>query len=714
MKLLKPSWVHHDDKPIFSIDVHQECLKFATGGQGLDSGRVVIWNLVPVLSEKVEQDESVPKLLCQLDNHLACVNCVRWSPNGQMLASGSDDKLVMIWRMSKNSLFQKTYGKSVTLENGTGGAADLLIENPELLADAHEKPKAPTLPTAITTNTISPNADVIPQCSMKIAETLNGYHNPAATYTVNSIGSEERTNNIGGLRKQTETRTADGKRRITPVFVAPNQDVGESKTTPDDNVSHSQLVTPLSSNTTATNAPAPSVPTADVSESDTNTLAKPMITEAQEICLDARLVKTTISAAKLHPQKADNSSVRTFPLIVATKSSTNATTAPTTKTTTTTNASFKPYQASTTGPKLVINHNTKCEFQKTALDHRVHVHNGYLSTGSGFLAKVTGYNMLRPAQIEKLWEILVGSPIVNLNFCYKYVMLCSLDGTLRLMDMKTGVATLPVISISTAAVQCAFCPSSRLVGVVSDCGTVRIWHIAERRIFLAATYNEIGSKLGTVVQFNITEDGVPMILFANGNAYSYSSQLQSWLALNTKDPIIRHGVQTTIPKDFQKNYVSYPLISTQAATNTFAAKSTSVDMNMHDWQSSAKLSFIENQIMLSEAINSPDELIFWYNMYAYQLAMSGTEQRLRLLLDDLLGPSPRNVSAAHKILSVPKHQLLASVLNILKTHIKWQRLYMEYHELFDYCSNIISTDTDDMDVDMSSANTNADTVTKNN
>lgn len=122
------------------------------------------------------------------------------------------------------------------------------------------------------------------------------------------------------------------------------------------------------------------------------------------------------------------------------------------------------------------------------------------------------------------------------------------------------------------------CPSGRLVGVVTDCGTLRIWRIEERRIFLAVTCHEIGGKLGTVVQFVITEDGVPMILFSNGNAYSYSKQLQSWLVLSTKDPIIRHGLQTTIPKDFQKNYFSYPLISTQAATNTFAAKNTSVDM----------------------------------------------------------------------------------------------------------------------------------------
>lgn len=83
------------------MDVHHECGKFATGGQGSDSGLVVIWNLKPVLSEKAELDASVPKVLCRMDNHLACVNCVRWSQSGLMLASGSDDKLVMIWRQSK-------------------------------------------------------------------------------------------------------------------------------------------------------------------------------------------------------------------------------------------------------------------------------------------------------------------------------------------------------------------------------------------------------------------------------------------------------------------------------------------------------------------------------------------------------------------------------------------------------------------------------------
>lgn len=89
------------DKPIFSVDVHPDGNKFATGGQGNDSGRVVIWNLNPVLSEKAELDKTIPKVLCQLDNHLACVNCVRWSMNGVLLASGGDDKIIMIWKKGK-------------------------------------------------------------------------------------------------------------------------------------------------------------------------------------------------------------------------------------------------------------------------------------------------------------------------------------------------------------------------------------------------------------------------------------------------------------------------------------------------------------------------------------------------------------------------------------------------------------------------------------
>lgn len=101
MLFLKPVWVRHEDnKPIFSVDIHPKGGRFVTGGQGGEGGRIVIWNIAPVLSEDDEVDPKVPKMLCQMDNHLACVNVVRWSCQGHLLASGGDDKLVMIWKLT--------------------------------------------------------------------------------------------------------------------------------------------------------------------------------------------------------------------------------------------------------------------------------------------------------------------------------------------------------------------------------------------------------------------------------------------------------------------------------------------------------------------------------------------------------------------------------------------------------------------------------------
>ncbi|KAK3595749.1 hypothetical protein CHS0354_025378 [Potamilus streckersoni] len=110
MRLLKPTWVSHDGQPIFSVDIHPDGTRFATGGQGNDAGKIIIWNMGPVRDEKEEKDEDVPKSLCQMDNHLACVNCVRWSRDGKYLASGGDDKLVMIWQTSRYGVGSTVFG----------------------------------------------------------------------------------------------------------------------------------------------------------------------------------------------------------------------------------------------------------------------------------------------------------------------------------------------------------------------------------------------------------------------------------------------------------------------------------------------------------------------------------------------------------------------------------------------------------------------------
>lgn len=62
-----------------------------------------------------------------------------------------------------------------------------------------------------------------------------------------------------------------------------------------------------------------------------------------------------------------------------------------------------------------------------------------------------------------------------------------------------------------------------------------------------------------------------------------------------------------------------------------------VNRSNDDWKHTARLSFIENQIKICESINSPVELELWYSMLGLHLAQHGTERRIRILLDELLG-----------------------------------------------------------------------------
>ncbi|XP_076280126.1 histone cell cycle regulator-like protein isoform X3 [Lasioglossum baleicum] len=151
MKLVKPNWVTHDGYPIFSVDIHPDGKRFATGGQGGDSGRVVIWNMEPVVNEIAELDENIPKMLCQLDNHLACVNCVRWSNNG-LLASGGVDKLIMIWRLSGGVGGSSMFGGKSSVE--TWRCIATLRSHEADVLDLAWAPHSPWLASASVDNSV--------------------------------------------------------------------------------------------------------------------------------------------------------------------------------------------------------------------------------------------------------------------------------------------------------------------------------------------------------------------------------------------------------------------------------------------------------------------------------------------------------------------------------------------------------------------------------
>eukprot|EP00698_Gefionella_okellyi_P021456 TRINITY_DN6966_c0_g1_i1.p1 TRINITY_DN6966_c0_g1~~TRINITY_DN6966_c0_g1_i1.p1 ORF type:complete len:466 (+),score=62.83 TRINITY_DN6966_c0_g1_i1:81-1478(+) len=89
MKLLTPQISWHEQQPLMAIDVDTSG-RIATGGT---DHTVKIWKLTLGDDCKIEYRASI-------DRHEKPVNAVRFSPNGELLASAGDEGLILLWRLN--------------------------------------------------------------------------------------------------------------------------------------------------------------------------------------------------------------------------------------------------------------------------------------------------------------------------------------------------------------------------------------------------------------------------------------------------------------------------------------------------------------------------------------------------------------------------------------------------------------------------------------
>uniref|UniRef100_A0A182IV44 Protein HIRA n=1 Tax=Anopheles atroparvus TaxID=41427 RepID=A0A182IV44_ANOAO len=922
MKIFQPSWVHHDEKSIFSIDIHPSGERFATGGQGCDSGRVVIWNMAPVLNEEAEDNKSVPRILCQMDNHLACVNCVRWSGNGIMLASGGDDKLVMIWKKTVGGsggigAFGGS-GKSVehwrcisTLRGHAGDVLDLAwspqdrwiascsVDNTIIIWDAQHFPKivhvlkghtglvkgvtwdpvgkfiasqsddrslkvwkttdwscfktitepfeecggtthvlrlswspdGQYLVSAHAMNGGGPTAQIIERDGWKCDKDFVGHRkavtcvrfhnsilkrlapktNKLQQYCCLAIGARDRSLSIWltalqrplvvihdlfqdsildlswscdgytllacsgdgkiaclqftaqelgtplseedknilyqrmygknanydltvqaekemivensdflnvsksnpvpptlvpqqqrpgankqdgtshattGSRnvqpthpmtiqssssslsqtptpilKQIETKTADGKRRITPMFIPLNDDNGAV-------VNATNVPSSIEFGSKSSGEGISNVELKQIASEEHETAAAPSVNVINvaepAFKLDNRLKK----AVTVPPQKADPMPQTEH---VAGSSTLNPP-APNQKLVDRTRQSTY-----TTGKATVIQGNSFKAFGEV----RVQVQNNSVKTSYGTLCRVVGMSVNAQRMERKIWETVVGSPVVCFAVGAKYAIICSQDHTIRVLDIKAGTPVFPVVSLTSSAIQSAFSSNSQLVGVVTESGILRIWNVSEKSVVLSTNCSEIMSG-SYVTILHISDQGMPFIVLSNGSSYCYCRKLDSWMLLNSSDPIIRHGLIGNKAHAPVRNIKVYPLSTIQSYGNFSGPKTNSfAELHSASWQTPASIAFIENQIKICEMISSPTELKYWYSMLGFQLALNGSEEKIRQVLDELLGASHSIDNRMDEddnpsVLGISKYVLMEDVLNHLKSQTKWQRIYTEY------------------------------------
>ncbi|GEQ70069.1 hypothetical protein JCM33374_g3745 [Metschnikowia sp. JCM 33374] len=119
MRILKLPWLSH--RECYALDVNKSGTKLASGG--LD-GKVKVWDLQSIikyqekpvdgladgnsefqnLSRRMDEPSGLlERPLASMNRHNGVVTSVKFSPDGRFLASGSDDKIVLIWEKDDES-----------------------------------------------------------------------------------------------------------------------------------------------------------------------------------------------------------------------------------------------------------------------------------------------------------------------------------------------------------------------------------------------------------------------------------------------------------------------------------------------------------------------------------------------------------------------------------------------------------------------------------
>lgn len=337
-----------------------------------------------------------------------------WSHDGYILLACSGDGTVACLQFNedqlgkplseddKNSLYQRMYGKDATIDISSQAEKEMIIENSDLLSITMEKPRGPPV--------------LLP--SSQVKET------PPATFKAPQISSASAPSPNKPILKQVETKTADGKRRITPMFIPLTEESpAATMELSSSSQARSQIVIEKKTE----------LPIMDTTSKVQQQQHQQVTPITEPLKLDTRLVYRDT------PQKPKSSfgdaNLLASPAMITTKNAI-------------------PIVRMNAGKAQPI---TGGQCVKIINDFRVQVVNDCNKTQFGTISRVVCINMSQQqASDKKTWELVVGSTITAFCICSKYVLIGAMDGSVRLIHIKNGRLVVPVLTQASPIVLSAF------------------------------------------------------------------------------------------------------------------------------------------------------------------------------------------------------------------------------------------------------------------
>ena len=271
------------------------------------------------------------------------------------------------------------------------------------------------------------------------------------------------------------------------------------------------------------------------------------------------------------------------------------------------------------------------------------------------------------------WSLFLHSPVLLLRASQAVTAVCGNDKTLVLVSTATGRVLVSRILLNNDPFQLRV--SSHYVAIATVNATLSVFDVTRSRSLVSGTsfHHLLKAAAGGTtdgINIEITETGVPVVMTTN-QSYGYHYLMECWVELTHHKEAAQMN-PSTIGTDIS----THPLDHIQSVTGSRTSSTTTLS------STEGCLSFLESQLFRSSCLRSSVEYESLLKRYVTYLVNQSLSERLRevfMLLVSCYSDTGQGVVPA----SVVSGSTLNELLSVIATNTNLQRLYAELKLVFD-------------------------------
>ena len=552
---------------------------------------------------------------------------ITWSLTGyEVMASSLDGTVVYLSFNEKeigrflpkdqlNSLYERLYGISPNAASSTDYG---VIEDPQLLKFVDNEPTVENTPDKME---------------------VQGSQAEIPDYVASLPSFSSKSSNQRTIINQIETRTKDGRRRITPTLV-------------------SQPIRPVSSpsnqkpSSSLTPPPAPDVGNTHQCKQPEVSVGSTAIQPEKKANLELNLnieASSSVTAAVIRPlpqiqpgTKRKNEDEKTTG-----KKSKRAKTEATVVTTP--HKMTQRYSSVSTTAKLSVPE------LKGSLQIQLSIDGKGVSLEVENKEKMATLKCFSEGDTRPTWSAALVQPALCIAGSYQVVVAAGKSGIVQLFSSSSGRSLIPPFSLPSppAALVC----KKQYILIVTTDAAAWLWDVKSMKPLLHnVPVSPLISNTETLSNLAISDNGHAVVTLESQNMYVYHMDMGVWIQIANPSEISKYSSNLK-----NINPSSGPL----AALQFLAAKNSTLTTQISNQQ------FIEHQITRAEMLSSPAEYLHWCTMYITEMTKEGNENKIREFFYKILNSSQK------KFVGFFKQVLLDKILPPLAANPNLQRLYSE-------------------------------------